>query len=339
MMRISQIEVWALQVIDRVRDSRPLEDARVEIKSSRIEPGKAARRLAAHANTAGGEGILWVIGLDEQSGTASAAPQELADWLPQVFKHFDGVCPSVTDVVVHANPGIVVALYIETIRAPFVVRNPVPSGPVTLEVPWREGTRTRSATRADLLRILTPVLSRPEIEVLKASVSIEVVEEAATQVIAWYAYLSLYIIPGETQLVIPCHRSSLSISNQRGLSLLAHDLSLFAPRTFHASGSVPASATIKTTPHEAIVDGPGLLEVRGEASSRAGETDALNEHLMLTIALTAVHSNAPSEAEVELTRVGTSGPKITWEYLSPSTRPEPLVERDGLGVLRVRASS
>lgn len=64
------------------------------------------------------------------------------------------------DVNVPTNQGpTVTALVFETNRAPFVVRNKhygqTNAGPIEREVPWREGTSIRSATRADLLMVLS----------------------------------------------------------------------------------------------------------------------------------------------------------------------------------------
>lgn len=51
----------------------------------------------------------------------------------------------------------IVALLFETTSAPFVIK--VPNSD-RLEIPWREGTRTRSATRAEVLRMLSLLQSQ-----------------------------------------------------------------------------------------------------------------------------------------------------------------------------------
>ena len=65
-MKQHQIEVWVLDIVEKVEDGQPVEDSRVEFKSDWIPPEKAARRIAGHANAARGENTLWVIGLDEK---------------------------------------------------------------------------------------------------------------------------------------------------------------------------------------------------------------------------------------------------------------------------------
>jgi hypothetical protein len=56
-MKTHEIEAWALRVIQRVRSGGGVEDFRVELKREFIDPEKAARRIAGHANSAGGEPI------------------------------------------------------------------------------------------------------------------------------------------------------------------------------------------------------------------------------------------------------------------------------------------
>jgi len=54
-MRRIEIEGWALKVADSIKHGRPVEDARVEIKSTWPEAKQGARRIAGHANAAHGE--------------------------------------------------------------------------------------------------------------------------------------------------------------------------------------------------------------------------------------------------------------------------------------------
>lgn len=163
--------------MDAVHEGNSVEDSRVELKGDWIEPHKAARRLAGHANSARGEPILWIIGLDEQVGVVDLDHDDLAEWVPQVEAYFDGISPSLTELVVPTENGPVLALAFETDRAPFVTKNPVfgqpGGGPVAWEVPWREGTAVRSATRAELIRLLAPLEAFPDITVLGASVTIQ----------------------------------------------------------------------------------------------------------------------------------------------------------------------
>jgi hypothetical protein len=79
------------------------------------------------------------------------------------------------DLVLNVDGAAVCALVFDSNRAPFVVRNPAygrtAGTVVSFEVPWREGTAVRSASRNDLLRVLTPAASLPDVELLRGELS------------------------------------------------------------------------------------------------------------------------------------------------------------------------
>jgi hypothetical protein len=135
-MKTHEIEDWALRVIQRVRSGGHVEDFRVELKREFIDPEKAARRIAGHANGAGGEPILWIIGIDEKSGRVVDAKTNFANWWSSVQSRFDGIAPALIDVAMCVEGKSVFALQFQTDRRPFVVKTP--SGTPELEVPWRE---------------------------------------------------------------------------------------------------------------------------------------------------------------------------------------------------------
>ena len=198
-MRPHEIENWVLSVIDRVERHLPNEDSRVELKSEWIEPQKAARQIAAHANAARGEPILWIIGVDQQRGVVGANHEELADWFAGVKAQFDGLAPQLTDLTVPVRNGAVAALLFETDRSPFVVKNPVfgqtGGGPVQFEVPWREHTSTRTATRSELIKLLSPLQKLPSFEILSATLSAEVTpfeESDKLKQLLWSLELEMY---------------------------------------------------------------------------------------------------------------------------------------------------
>lgn len=139
------------------------EDSRVEFKSRWPETDKVHRQLAGHANSARGEGIVWVIGINEKQRTyTNPEPPDLAAWWSQVSAKFDDKYPELTDLTVSLGDGnYVTALAFATDQAPYVIKSHN-SGNAELEVPWRDGTRTRSAKRLELIRILTPATKVPE---------------------------------------------------------------------------------------------------------------------------------------------------------------------------------
>jgi hypothetical protein len=73
-MRGIESENWVHQLVRRIDQGERVEDRVVELKADWIEARKAVRRLAAHANAAFGESVLWVIGLDERIGVRPVNP-------------------------------------------------------------------------------------------------------------------------------------------------------------------------------------------------------------------------------------------------------------------------
>lgn len=160
-MRNTDIERWALQVIDRVDHQQPIEDSRVELKGEwPADLWRAARRIAGHANAARGEPILWLIGVDETIGVRGAVHADFAHWIAPILAYFDQLPPTYFDLNVPTPANqTVVAVVFETDRAPYVVKNhhfgTRNNDPIAFEVPYRRGTDTRTATRAEMLLMLS----------------------------------------------------------------------------------------------------------------------------------------------------------------------------------------
>lgn len=159
-----QRAVRAIQVGGRV------EDDRVECKTEWPHPSKA-RQLAGAANRAAGEFLLWIIGIDEATGELHPLDDtDPADWWPAVAKRFDQTPP---DLAQHLRVFIapeqsVIALCFRTDRFPYVVKT-MTEGPYDRDVPMREGTRTRSAYRHELIELLVPAVSVPPAKLLQTS--------------------------------------------------------------------------------------------------------------------------------------------------------------------------
>src|SRR5688572_27902362 len=104
-MRRRGIKLWTLSLIDRARLERPISDSRVERKADwPTDRKKAARRIAAHASAAGGEPILWIIGIDEGKGqVCGASASEFADWYNSVRSEFDELAPEPISLNIPVN--------------------------------------------------------------------------------------------------------------------------------------------------------------------------------------------------------------------------------------------
>lgn len=132
---------------------------------------KAARQIAGHANAAYGSNILWIIGLDEEKGIVGATDNEVANWWRSVQSHFDQAPPALDlNTVVYVDDDSLVALYVSTDNAPFVVMNSGHKRKIDREVPWREGNSTRTARQSDLLKLLVPIVHQPQIEIRQIGV-------------------------------------------------------------------------------------------------------------------------------------------------------------------------
>lgn len=144
----------------------------MEAKSAWLnDTKKAARIIAAMANAARGETILWIIGLDEDGGRIVPLDStDPADWWQRVESGFaDKTTPGMQLLQVETEHGPVVALFFETDRAPYLVTTNGHGG-VSKEVPWRSATTTRTASRAELLSMLTESVAVPEIDLIWADV-------------------------------------------------------------------------------------------------------------------------------------------------------------------------
>ena len=271
-MRPAQIENWALEIINRVENSQPNEDSRVELKADWINPEKAARQIAGHANSARGEPVLWLVGVDQDHGVVGVDYRDLSAWYASVMAQFDGIAPRMIDINVPCQGKTVVALLFETDRAPFVIRNPAFGSQagvsIAFEVPWREGTSTRTANRSDLIRLLVPLLNLPEVETLGGELILSVHDRHH-----WHLKLELYITPQiGVPTVIPFHKCEASVTLPAQAILV--DLQMirlvppYKPTTGRGAwglGWEPDSYTAASTQNELILQGPGVVNLSGEA--------------------------------------------------------------------------
>lgn len=241
-LRHREIEYRALRVFERVAEGACGDGD--DGATNRSEPGDPfiacfrawprptcalARRLAAHANAARGRDVLWFIGVDPGAGKLPgvATPSRADDWISALQPWFDALMPRITPVEVPlpksstthrpANGRVVVALHIETARAPFVFR----AGAGRLETPWLDlnGTmptqrhQPRSADRADLIRLLTPRLDLPSFELLEAQLTFYKNPHSSAYsrtTFRWSLDAALYVIPNSgnretSRVVLPLH--------------------------------------------------------------------------------------------------------------------------------------
>jgi hypothetical protein len=291
----AKIETRVLNLIERVKAGGPQEDTITELKSEFPEEKDGARLIAAHANAAHGEPLLWVIGLCQQRGVVPFCEVDLAKWWPAVRAEFDQQAPEIERLnVLHAD-GPVVALVISTDRAPYVIKNPAygsqGGGPISFEVPYREGETTRTARRSDLLKILTPYSALPKVELLGASLGLTA-NTKLEQGRHWYtleARADLYLEPlDDRRLVIPLHRCFAHCEVPLGSSPVLKSL-----MAAYVSSRTIDTETISMTATEIIVTGPGLLEV-GASFPVEAKMDGSNQSASLLFEMLPSRCTVPS---------------------------------------------
>jgi hypothetical protein len=168
-MRPTVLETRVLAAVDKIRSGVSVENDFIECKRDWPQDSKV-RQLAASLNRAGGEPVIYIIGIDEDSGEIfDVTGTEVSDWWNQITPKFDQRPPEmIRHMTVPIEDGkSVVAVAFASDRAPYVVKTGVANP--SLEVPMREGTSTRTAKRDELLRLLMPAVLLPQVVVLEVS--------------------------------------------------------------------------------------------------------------------------------------------------------------------------
>lgn len=295
-MKKYQIEAWALDIIQRVETGQPHEDFRVELKRTWIDPRKAARRIAGHANAAHGETILWLIGVDERQGVIGTDHQDLAEWYQQVKNQFDGVHPTLTDLNIPFDDKTVVALLFETDRAPFVVKNPgygTRSHNIAMEVPWREGTSIRTASRSDLLKILTPLRALPKFDIWDGRLAVKKMTRPADHY-DWNLTLKLYLIPQDiSRIIIPFYRCTGTFRIRKSTDRVRFHSIRFSCKE--------DEAMLKQTRSQLIAEGPGAVSLAAMGKTRVLCED-LHEIAKVSLKIFTTTTTVPVEIRTRLVR-------------------------------------
>ncbi len=322
-MRSFDLEAWILSVVGITNAGQLPEDSRVELKSKWPDPKKAARRLGGHANSCQADHVLWIIGLQEGVGVVPFEPVDTARWFSEVAKQFNGVAPDMQDLIVPTSSGHVVGLLFSTDRRPFVVANPsfgsVSGVVVEREVPWREGTRVRSAQRSDLINVLASSVASPHLEVLRVwaklikspgherSSGTHLQEIQYKPHFAWTLSIQLYVTPRQQELLVfPVHRTRLSLrvqDSQKVMTRLQYNIQYL----YYGSGSTRAdSHTISRTSTEALINGPGVLEIAGELYEPPHDVQ-FADAVRATFSVRPAGSEVRASAEARATRTNSGG--------------------------------
>ena len=214
-MNNQELETLVLSTVDRILNGRRAEDSRIECKGSWPDP-KKARQLAGHANSARGEEIVWIIGIDETAGEfTSPVMPDLADWWSQMSARFDDhVVPGIRELNVQVtDTASVTALLFSTDRAPYLIKASDGQSSFERDVPMRSGTGTRSAYRHELLRLLQPAAVPPPASLITASLSGYKAKDSSTR---FHLNIQVYIDQRPDEIVVlPYHQSMCQIVDAR----------------------------------------------------------------------------------------------------------------------------
>jgi hypothetical protein len=262
-LRRIQLEARALQAVQAVLAGGRVEDDLIECKADWPDESKV-RQLAAHANAARGDPIIWLIGVDENSHQVTT-PRDIdpADWWPVMSKRFDEVSPDLLHTTVHLDGGkIVVVLAFTTDQAPYVITTGTKEGRVEREVPMRVATGTRSAHRHDLLLMLAPLVKVPKAVPIKVTARADVGGVGETYPFSLEAML-FFEHSGTHPVMLPAHQMWARV--EFDTRHLTSDLPLIDMPISHSGmqGSEPFG--VQQTRDGVVVSGPGSLEVYGSA--------------------------------------------------------------------------
>jgi hypothetical protein len=289
-LRRIEIEARALQAVEAVLAGGRVEDDLIECKADWPDESKV-RQLAAHANAARGDPIIWLIGVDEKTHQVTK-PRDVdqADWWAVMSKRFDEVFPELLHVVVHIDDGkTVAALAFTTDQSPYVITRGAELGRVEREVPIRVATGTRSAHRHELLRMLAPVVAVPQAFPINVSVS--------TSVHDWHESSPLMLSAtvffehsGAAPVMLPVHQMFARVDFDT--RHFASDLPPIHMSISHDEMSIiqdgettPAPFGIQERPDGVVVSGPGSLQVTGSAIIEAEDLPLVGQVTPLHVRL------------------------------------------------------
>lgn len=165
------IELRIRDVLRVLRSTSKIEDAGVELKGTPPSPETKAGQLAGAANASGGDPIVWVFGIADDGSFVDIAGFDFDQWFAKIPSQFDGPYPEPTIAWLEEEGHGLLAVSFRTDHAPYVVKRS--SNPQQRDMPWREGSHTRSATRSELIRMLLPQARLPRIEFLGGAIAFE----------------------------------------------------------------------------------------------------------------------------------------------------------------------
>jgi hypothetical protein len=244
-----------------------------------------------------------MIGVDEKKGIPGVQREEFTNWWQSMHSQFESaIAPIPEMLVIPFDTKSVVAILFGTDRAPFLVKNPKYGNAgesVEWEVPWREGTKTRTSTRADLLKLLVPLRHTPRIDVLGSALRAETEDGDSETVMRLKA--QIFVEQESDRSIFFTHRCSGTIEG-------AHHSKVPLERmTIKVVDPGPERGTFSNK-FIACFSDPGVLEV--DAFTSPGAQRILDSDSIQATLTLATHSPLPVRAEFTLHRA----PRIFEEH-------------------------
>ncbi|MBF6326480.1 hypothetical protein IU451_28690 [Nocardia cyriacigeorgica] len=287
-MNKNRVEIRVNEIVNHVIAGGKVEDDYVEAKAEWPDINKAGQ-LAGLANAANGHPVLLIVGLDEDAHQVVPLDStDAADWWPKMQKQFAfEVTPDLTVLRVPTDHGTVMCLHFETDRAPYMVK--INSGWATAAIPWRSGTRTRTATRAEVLSLMRDAAAVPQLELTAASFTLR--RPALARVpadpspVTFAARLFVDSVPG-AHVVLQRHRWDVKIVSSSGIHIPDDKIRIGPPerrRTIPIGASnVPPAPEPKINPYGItsrpvglLVLGPDMVEISMQVHIEPDDAQAL----------------------------------------------------------------
>ncbi|MCM6772422.1 hypothetical protein NDR87_00935 [Nocardia sp. CDC159] len=297
-----RIELRVLDAVDHVLGGGTVEDDLVEAKAIwPQDPQKAARRIAGMANAAGGQSILWIIGLDEAGRQVVSQPDtDPADWWARVESKFaDETAPDIHILNVATDHGRVVCLAFETDRAPFVVKTDS-AGAITREVPWRAGTRIRSASRREILSLFQRSAQVPELELISPMVELRDNPNRGAAGAPERILLldcALYV-EATSRVVLPRHRCTVAFTASTGDRFESRRINFISENSFQGVDE-SAHLGVAVRVSGLFVQGPDTVNLRTSALV----TDTVDLSALSTAEWMEIDLRMPVGASVRVARL------------------------------------
>lgn len=288
-MRKQLADQWALQVLEQIDAGGSFETGLVELKRESKEFDRLARQLGGAANAAQMDPVLLLVGVDQSQGIVGTVPFEIGDWIAQLRSRFEyGHAPHLAyPSFIRFKDKTVGVFVFETDDAPYVISGGKKGS--ACEVPWRYGSSTGPAGRAELLRILLRRVANPEVEVQKAEMRYGDAAHVSVTV-------EIFLYPSQAfpELAIPLHRIDVTATDSTGgVTPLGESVSL-APRN-------PSTSLAKVGDGAVIIPAPSRLKLHAVAekttaiSPDAGAVD-------IAISFRPAHFIAPVTVRVSVQR-------------------------------------